>query len=560
MSIEIIQQQIERFLANEAPEVMSIMGSWGVGKTYAWNKYLVNAKNQRKIALSKYSYVSLFGVNSLDDLKFSIFENTVERKLIGRRPTVESFKTNTSELLKTFGKKSLSLGPAPALLDHYHSMIDSLSYLSLGKAIICIDDFERKSKNIDAQDILGLISQLKEQKRCKVVLILNDENLCEGSSIDYVKLREKVIDTELRFTPTATDCIQIALSDDRIGRLLGGNIAKLQINNIRIIKKIEKLAALLAPLLKDYDEQVFARALHSLTLLTWCYYSQSTEVPEYRFVLNRTSAFGDLDNELPLTTRQQGWSAILRRYDNYAVDDFDLQVAQLVENGYVNEASLQEAATAMHEKVLAARSEDSFQEAWRKFNESFEDNTQDVIRCLSESFQNNAKYISPANLDGTVRLLRYLGKNQMATRIIDLYIEKRQQDLELFCLDRPGARGQLKDSEVIAKFSNKRQSLRIRRSLQEVCEQLMQGEKVADDEEAQLSQASIEEFVQLFTAQKGQKLSEVVDLCLQFSRRGEASEEQKRISDKAAEALKIIGRQSKLNASRVRRFGISDDF
>ncbi len=560
MSIEIIQQQIERFLASEAPEVMSIMGSWGVGKTYAWNKYLVNAKNQRKIALSKYSYVSLFGINSLDDLKFAIFENTVERKLIGRRPSVESFKTNTSELLKTFGKKSLSLGPSPALLDHYHSMIDSLSYLSLGKAIICIDDFERKSKNIDAQDILGLISQLKEQKRCKVVLILNEENLCQGSSIDYVKLREKVIDTELRFNPNAADCIQIALNDDRIGRLLGENIAKLQINNIRIIKKIEKLAGLLAPLLKDYDEQVFARALHSLTLLTWCYYSQSAEVPAYDFVLSRTSAFGDLDNELPLTTRQQGWSAILRRYDNYALDDFDLQVARLVENGYLHEADLQEAAAALQEKIFAARCEDSFQEAWRKFNESFEDNTQDVIHCLSESFQNNARYISPANLDGTVRLLRNLGKNRMATRIIDLYIEKREKDLELFNLDSPSNRQQLKDQEVISKFSQKRRSLRTKRSLQEICEQLMQSEPAEDNEEAQLAQASVEEYVQLFKAQKGQKLSAVVDLCLQFSRCGEASEEQKLISDKAAEALKIIGRQSKLNASRVKRFGISDDF
>ena len=71
MSIDIIENQIGRFLASEAPEVMSIKGAWGVGKTYAWTKYLNSAKNQHKIALSKYSYVSLFGINSLDDLKFS---------------------------------------------------------------------------------------------------------------------------------------------------------------------------------------------------------------------------------------------------------------------------------------------------------------------------------------------------------------------------------------------------------------------------------------------------------------------------------------------------------
>ncbi len=74
MSIEVISQQIRRFLASEAPEVMSIKGAWGVGKTYAWNTYLLQAKNQQKVALYKYSYVSLFGINSLSDLKFSILK------------------------------------------------------------------------------------------------------------------------------------------------------------------------------------------------------------------------------------------------------------------------------------------------------------------------------------------------------------------------------------------------------------------------------------------------------------------------------------------------------
>ncbi|MCK4502104.1 MAG: hypothetical protein KAU22_03655 [Desulfuromonadales bacterium] len=70
MSIAVLEKQIGRFLASETSEVMSIKGAWGVGKTYAWNRYLSNAKQQHKIALKKYSYVSLFGINSLQDLNF----------------------------------------------------------------------------------------------------------------------------------------------------------------------------------------------------------------------------------------------------------------------------------------------------------------------------------------------------------------------------------------------------------------------------------------------------------------------------------------------------------
>lgn len=559
MSIDIIESQIGRFLASEAPEVMSIKGAWGVGKTYAWTKYLNSAKNQHKIALRKYSYVSLFGINSLDDLKFSIYENMVDRQSIGRKPTVESFKSNTAALLRSLGKKTLPLISSNASIDHYHSMLNSLAFLSLEKTIICIDDFERKGKSIEAQDVMGLISQLKEQKKCKIILILNDESLSEDSSIDYVKLREKVIDTELRFSPTAVDCVRIALKTDRVSRQLGANIVKLGINNIRIIKKIEKLSDLVVPLLKEYEDQVLSHALRAITLLTWCYYGQSSNTPDYNFVVSRTSTFGDLDDEVTLSTQQQLWCGILRQYDNFIVDEFDQQIARLVENGYVDEKALREEAVALNEKIRAASSESSFQSAWEKFNESFDANDQEVITCLSDSFKNNAKYISPVNLDGAVRLLRYLGKDKLATKIIDLYIDKRKANVELFNLDSSAIPAEIKDWEVVAKFRKNYISLSAKRSILEICDQLLACDSCSEDEDTHLSQATVEEYVKLFKSQKGQKLSQYVDLCLRFSRLGGTTEHQELISDKAAEALRIIGRESKLNASRVRRFGIKVD-
>ncbi len=390
-------------------------------------------------------------------------------------------------------------------------------------------------------------------------MILNDESLSEGSSVDYIRLREKVVDTELRFAPSAEDCADISLSSGPVGTLLRTNIVKLKINNIRIIKKIEKLSTLLLPVIKKYDSQILAQALRTLTLLTWCYYGQSSEVPDYNFVVSRTSAFGDLDDDLSMTTQQQSWCAVLRSYDNFSVDDFDLQIASLVECGYVNERRLREEAELLNDRILSLRSENSFQEAWRRFYDSFDDNAQDVVDCLAESFKNNARYISPVNLDGTVRLLRYLGKDKLATKIIDLYVEKRESDPELFNLDSSVLPGQIKDLEVIRKFKAKQESLRTKRSLLEICDSLLGHEGSGDEEEMLLSQATVSDYVNLFKKQKGAKLSDYVDLCLKFSRLGGTTEYQKLIADKATEALKIIGRESRLNASRVKRFGIKVD-
>lgn len=43
--------------------------------------------------------------------------------------------------------------------------------------IVCIDEFERLSDKIPVQDILGLISELKEHKGCCVIAIYNNLKL-----------------------------------------------------------------------------------------------------------------------------------------------------------------------------------------------------------------------------------------------------------------------------------------------------------------------------------------------------------------------------------------------
>jgi hypothetical protein len=70
-----VKGEIERFLKSSEPEVICISGEWGVGKTYTWQTILDGLRTRREIGLSRYSYVSLFGIASLDALKASIFEN-----------------------------------------------------------------------------------------------------------------------------------------------------------------------------------------------------------------------------------------------------------------------------------------------------------------------------------------------------------------------------------------------------------------------------------------------------------------------------------------------------
>ena len=83
MSLDLIEKETRRFLASSTPEIICISGRWGVGKSYAWNRILRNAQANNAIALKRYSYVSLFGLNSLEQFRSAIFENLLDKSQIG---------------------------------------------------------------------------------------------------------------------------------------------------------------------------------------------------------------------------------------------------------------------------------------------------------------------------------------------------------------------------------------------------------------------------------------------------------------------------------------------
>ena len=71
----------ENIRAGNVGTAIAITGSWGVGKTYFWKKLLEEQLSEERIYKKdnvfnrKYAYVSLFGLESLSDLKTNIYSN-----------------------------------------------------------------------------------------------------------------------------------------------------------------------------------------------------------------------------------------------------------------------------------------------------------------------------------------------------------------------------------------------------------------------------------------------------------------------------------------------------
>lgn len=556
MSIDVIKDQIFQFLSSDTPEVMAIKGEWGVGKTYSWKKFLSEANISNGVKLDRYSYVSLFGINSLEAFKYTIFENVVKKEMIGTEASLETFKNNTTGIIESFGRQSINLFKGAPIVKSFSPAIETISFLSLNNTLICIDDLERKGSNLDIKDVLGLVSLLKEQKRCKIVLLLNDGE--EGLE-NYSKYREKVIDVELKFAPSPEECASIAYADDkenypRLKELVTG----LEIGNIRILKKIERLVDLILPLAQEYEPEITDQVLHSLALFSWCYYSSSgnEDIPSLEFATSKGYSLYGIGDDDEEDEKEKKWKAILQGYNYQLTDELDLVLAEAVRTGFVIEEEFKAKATNKNQELLAAKSKGSFSEAWRLYHDSFDDNADEVVNGLYESFKKNCKHITPLNLNGTVSLFRDLGEDKKASEIIDMYIEKRKDETELFNLKENNFFGDIKDEEIIDKFNKEYNKSVTTESPKEVLEKIAGKNGWGQNDEVVLANTTIDEYYDLFKSEKGKYLSSFINTCLKFGRFGNATDQQKEIANRATEALKRIAAESEINKRRVKKFGI----
>ena len=499
----------------------------------------------------------MFGINSLEALKYTIFEQTISVDLIGKNPSIETFKSNSDKLLTSLGKKSLSFFHGVPFIKNFTSAIESAAFLSISNSIICIDDFERKSDRVTLRDILGLVLLLKEQRNCKVVLIFNDEKMGNDNFDEYKRFREKVIDFEMEFHPTSKECVEIALpNQEPLMKEVGALLEKLEINNIRIIKKIERIANLLYPLLNKYEKGVMSQALHTLCLYALCFYCSDKSIPDYEYLKDIGYTLLGFDDEKEQSDEEKGWNAFLREYNYDHADEFDFIIAEIVEKGYVQKERLQEEAEKLNAQLIATKSSSSFSKAWDLYHNSFSNNQAGVINGLYESFKENAKYISRGNLNGTVMLFRELNENKLADELLEIYIREHENNPALFDLNHYSFAGDITDALIIEKFAKLTDKYKEVRTVRDVLSKISGRNGWSREDEKILANANSDEFYKVFKNEEGEHLSTYVDTCLHFNRCTNASEEQKTISLNATLALKKIAKESPINAIRVKKFGI----
>lgn len=545
MSIELLEKEIRRFLASSDAEVLCISGKWGVGKTFAWTKYLQEADREGAIGLKRYSYVSLFGRNSLDDVRSAVFENTVPLTGAPNKPNLASLVKSAeagSRRLTAYARLT------PKVKD-YVALSERVLFATMGSQLICIDDLERSGKGLSVHDVLGLVSELKEQKTCKVIVLLNAEKIPGDGKEAFEAQLEKVADISLTFNPSPSEAAEIGVSS---GITLRNRIVRhcvtLSIVNIRVIKKIERHAKRLGEILHGYDGRILEQAVSSMALYTFSKF-QPDSAPSLDF-LRKFSRFTGLVGQPP--EEYIKWRDVLIEYEYSSTDEFDLKVMAGVERGFFDEAQLKTAANDLAANLKFGDQGASVHEAWAKYHDSFDDDADAVLDGLDTAFRANANAITPLNANGTVRLFKELGREEQAKALARHYVDTRNEPVEFWDLSEYAFKSDVNDPDLIAAFAEKHASFTPPAlDAGDVLIRISRQSGWNPSDVQLLANLSALDFVTLFKKLKGEDLRRAVREALRFANRGGPESPEVMIATRAKEALNLIAAESPINARRV---------
>ena len=172
------------------------------------------------------------------------------------------------------------------------------------------------------------------------------------------------------------------------------------------------------------------------------------------------------------------------------------------------------------------------------------------------SLKENLRQITPLGLNGLVQFFRELDEEEKADELIALYLEGRKEEAELFNMKRISFAERVTDQKIRAAFEEKYHASVLQEEPRVILKRIASSNDWSLEDELILADTSAEAYYHIFKTESGSHLSSMVNACLKFGRFSNASERQKRISERTKEALSRIGEESKINALRVRSFGI----
>ena len=557
MSTELLGAEFYRFLESDSPEVLCVSGKWGIGKTYAWNFFLENGQKNNCVALTRYSYVSLFGRNSLEDIRVAIVENTCDIAATKLRPNLQTMQSTVSWLRSKSNKFVYAAKSVPKF-GGYFDATDRILFFHLEKVIVCFDDLERLGSGVELRSILGLISNLKDQKLCKIVLLLNEDAFEEDRRKTFVANLEKISDTYIKFMPTSKEAAELALNPDTMFRhhfVL--NVVTLGITNIRVIKKAENLFNRLSKLLLKFDPRVSHLVIKAIIVAVYSKF-QPNQAPPFDLLYSfNPKNFVLSEDSTKTVSFNQEFISTLQAYDFNGNNPLNVVILDGVDKGLFDTQLIQIEATLQQKMFELSDRDNSFQKSWDLFRDSFDHNEAYMLDMMIEAIKTSREVINPADLSATIILLKEFGRRDSALKALEVYVNELEKNADFWNLDENSYGEHVQDLDVREAFRKKYIALATPPDPVRVFLEIRRNQTWDGNELEKLSRLTTDDFVKLFKTLRGRDLDHVIQGALKVQDLADIGTNLQNITYNAQAALRQIGKESRLNAKRIAKYRIT---
>ena len=456
-----IENGLRGFISSREAGALVLQGKWGLGKTYFWRQRIIKpflANDKIPKDLKRYSYVSMFGVESLSDLKVAIFQaaNEFDSELLA-----SGWRFVNPKWLWWKGKQILPFALDNAALPYVREGLaktyNALTFYSVRNRLICLDDLERRGSGLSLLDVLGLVSQLAEQRGCRVVVILNTGALNEVDQKVWDAHKEKVFFGEMTFSPTVAECIDLGLDDARTESwtpIARDRLLYLGVANIRIIYRVKRCIqrALASVVDRQLRPETVDRITRVLVMLVFSHSGKAEGAPPIYMVMGT----GPFDYALFRMSKEEKsddekrWLELISDYDIYFGEDLDKALARLVVAGYPDAEELSSSIERFEDAAQAQADKEAWHNAWRLYHDTLADNADELADTFERTWPAVARAEHANNLQSLTRLLRKLGRPDVASRFIGEWIAHRGGDrIEELGPDHFHMFGAITDPEIL---------------------------------------------------------------------------------------------------------------
>lgn len=559
---------LDAFLQSDN-KVLVIKGDWGVGKTFLWNKYYnENKNNLNQVA---YSYISLFGKNSLLDLKKDVFhfataikKDKVKLSFIHQTEVACSIYSyipwlNPKEKIVhkiPFIKSLMKYADNTPLLFRATNAIANLEYSLINNYLICFDDLERRGNGLSIKEIMGFIDELAQRKNCKVILIFNEESLDnESEKHTFNSYREKIVDFEVKYTPSVEENFNhIFFKNDIEYEHILYLLNKFSIKNIRFLRKLRQLLLTFDKPLKGADTYVKNEFVTHAFILCYGYYLNINGLPYEQLKINLRDG-----PWFSLSTREDGQDTTtdkafrnLRNTISIQPSEFDEIIEFYIQNGYLNnETDLSNLINKKNHEIELHRLNRKISDIWSMYHESLSNNEVEFIEKLKNVIEGESKNISLNEFDEIICILKDFEID--CTPYIDTYFSEIHDKINFTDKRLTYRLRKIRDNDIKSRLNEQMKLIRSYEcNISAIAKKLSESNSFNPEDIHYLSSLSVNDFV-IWMRERGNGVVDEIREGL-FMLQGIQGDNSvyEQIIQKVKEALILIASESKINYLRVK--------